>query len=79
MNYSKISKIRRDCAMDLCPGNAEDLMRIPGHRKTGNDGEQWQRWDEELVEEFGCWVSRLAKACAILLIAVSAGALLQLF
>jgi len=65
--------------MDLCSGNAEDLMRIPGHRKTGNDGEQWQRWDEELVEEFGCWVSRLAKACAILLIAVSAGALLQLF
>jgi len=65
--------------MDLCPGNAEDFMRMPGHRKIGNDGEQWQRWDEELVEEFGCWVSRLAKACAILLIAVSTGALLQLF
>lgn len=65
--------------MDLYPGNAEGLMRMPGHRKTSNDVEQWQRWDEELVEEFGCWVSRLAKACAILLIAVSTGALLQLF
>jgi hypothetical protein len=70
--------IRRDWAMDLYPGNAEDLMRRPGHRRTSNDMEHWQRWDEELVEEFGCWVSRLAKACAILLIAVFTGALLQL-
>jgi len=45
------SLIRKDCAMDLYPGTAEDLMRIPGHRKTSNDVEQWQRWDEELVEE----------------------------
>jgi len=65
--------------MDLYPRTAEDLMRIPGHRKTSNDVEQWQRWDEELVKEFGCWVSRLAKACAILLIAIFSGALLQLF
>jgi len=65
--------------MDLYTVNAEDLMRMPGHRETSNDGEQWQRWDEDLVEEFGCWVSRLAKACAILLIAVSTGALLKLF
>jgi hypothetical protein len=42
--------------MDLYPGTAEDLMRILGHRKTTNDAEPWQRWDEELVEEFGCWV-----------------------
>lgn len=65
--------------MDPCPETAEDLMGMPGHRRTSNDLEQWQRWDEELVEEFGCWVSRLAKACAILLIAVSTGVLLRLF
>jgi hypothetical protein len=64
--------------MHLYPGNAEDLMRMSGYRKTGKDMESWQRWDEELVEEFGCWVSRLAKACAILLIAIVTGALLQL-
>jgi len=65
--------------MDLCPETAEDLMRMPGHRRTSNDVDSWQRWDEELVEEFGCWVSRLAKAGAILLIAASIGVLLQLF
>ena len=42
--------------MHLYPGNAEDLMRMSGYRKTGKDMEPWQRWDEELVEEFGCWV-----------------------
>ena len=64
--------------MDFCRSVTEDVTKMPGHRKTSKDVEQWQRWDEELVEEFGCWVSRLAKACAILLIAVLTGALLQL-
>jgi len=64
--------------MDFYRSVIGDTTKMPGHRKTGRDVEQWQRWDEELVEEFSCWVSRLAKACAILLIAIVAGALLQL-
>jgi hypothetical protein len=64
--------------MDFCRSVTEDVTKMPDRRKTSKDVEQWQRWDEELVEEFGCWVSRLAKACAILLIAVLTGALLQL-
>ena len=64
--------------MDFCRSIAEDITEKPGYRETGEEVEQWQRWDEDLVEEFGCWVSRLAKACAILLIAVVTGALLHL-
>ena len=65
--------------MDICRTAAEDITRMSDHRKTSNDVGQWKRWDEELVKEFGCWVSRLAKAFAILVIAICTGALLQLF
>jgi hypothetical protein len=64
--------------MDFCRSVTGDIRKMPGHGKTGKDVEQWQRWDEELVEEFGRWISRLAKACAILLIAIVTAALLQL-
>jgi hypothetical protein len=64
--------------MDLCRTITEDIKRMSDQRKTSNDVDQWQRWDEELVEEFGLWVSRLAKAFAILVIAVCTGVLLQL-
>ena len=41
-----------------------------GHEETSHNGDQWRRWDEDLVEEFGRWLTRLAKALAILLLAV---------
>ncbi len=40
------------------------------------DSEQWVRWDEELVEEFGRWLGRLAKALGVLLLAASAAVLI---
>lgn len=55
--------------MDLYYGIADDRTRTPDHAKTSKDVDQWQRWDEELVEEFGCWLGRLSKVFAILLIA----------
>lgn len=64
--------------MDVCHTAAEDITTMSDHRKTSNDVDQWQRWDEELVEEFGCWVSRLVKAFAILAIAICTGVMLQL-
>jgi hypothetical protein len=64
--------------MNFCRSLAEDIPKKPGYRETGENVEQSQRWDEDLVEEFARWVSRLAKACAILLIAVVTGALLHL-
>jgi hypothetical protein len=65
--------------MDLYCGIADDRTTVPDHAKASNDVDQWQRWDEELVEEFGCWLRRLAKAFAILLIAVCTGVFLGLF
>jgi len=65
--------------MDLYYGIADERTRTPDHAKTSNDVDQWQRWDEELVEQFGCWLRRLVKAFAILLIAVCTGVLLGLF
>lgn len=64
--------------MNVCRTAAEDITRMAHDGKTSNDVDQWQRWDEELVEEFGCWVSRLAKALAILVIAICTVAVLQL-
>jgi hypothetical protein len=64
--------------MDVCRTASEDITTMSDHRKTSNDVHQWQRWDDELVEEFGCWVGRLAKAFAILAIAICTGVMLQL-
>jgi hypothetical protein len=47
----------------------EELGIIPLCQEGGNDDAQWQRWDEELVEEFGRWLSRVAKVFGILFFA----------
>jgi len=57
----------------------EELRKTLGYQQTSCDDNQWRRWDEELVEEFGRWVSRLAKAFAILLLAVSAALVIGWF
>lgn len=59
----------------MCPyyGIPGELRKTLGHQETDYDNDQWRRWDEELVEEFGRWLSRLAKALAILLLAVVVG------
>jgi hypothetical protein len=33
---------------------------------NGCDVEKWQRWDEELVAEFGLWVARLTKTGVVM-------------
>jgi predicted phosphoadenosine phosphosulfate sulfurtransferase len=43
-----------------------------GQQETGYDADEWQRWDEELVEDFGRWLSRIAKAFTIVLAVGSA-------
>lgn len=63
--------------MDVCRTVSEDITRVSDHNKTSTDVDQWRRWDEELVEEFGTWLSGLAKAFAILVIAVCTLALLR--
>ena len=65
----------------MCPqyGIPEEVRKTLGHQQTSCDDNQWRRWDEELVEEFGRWVSRFAKAFAILLLAVSAALVIGWF
>jgi len=57
----------------------EEPRKTLGHRETSCNDNQWRRWDEEVVKEFGCWLSRLAKAFAILLLAVSAALVIGWF
>ncbi|MDY6951859.1 MAG: hypothetical protein SWE60_10120 [Thermodesulfobacteriota bacterium] len=40
--------------------------------QTRDNAIDWQRWDEELVEELGRWLTRLAKVFAILICGVFA-------
>ena len=53
-------------------GLTEELISTTGRRETICDTEQWRRWDEEIVEDFGRWLSRIAKTFAILLLVGSA-------
>ena len=58
--------------MSACCRIQPEAGKTQEHREAANDTDQWQRWDEELVEELGRWLSRLAKAFAIMLLAVFA-------
>ena len=51
---------------------SDKLEKTLGHQETGYDADEWQRWDEELVEDFGRWLSRIAKAFTIVLLVGSA-------
>ena len=46
----------------------DELEKIPGRQETGCDASEWQRWDEDLVEDFGRWLRRIAKAFTIALL-----------
>ena len=41
----------------------------------GCDVEKWQRWDEDLVTEFGIWMMRITKTGLIMTAAILAGIL----
>lgn len=49
----------------------DEVEKTLGHQETGYDAGEWQRWDEDLVEDFGRWLSRIAKAFTIVLVAGS--------
>ena len=60
-------------------GIPERRRKALGHQETSHNGDEWRRWDEDLVEEFGRWLSRLAKAFAILLLSVLAAVVIGWF
>ena len=44
-------------------------LQNPLHRGNGNyDMEEWERWDENLVEDFGHWLTLVAKAFAVVIL-----------
>jgi hypothetical protein len=51
-------------------GHAKGVSRTWRNEGTYKNLDQWRRWDEELVEQFGRWLNRLAKVFAILLLAI---------
>jgi hypothetical protein len=53
-------------------GTTEELMSTMGRRETSGHAEEWQRWDEDLVKDFGLWLGSLAKTFGLLLLGVLA-------
>jgi len=47
---------------------SDELESTLGHQETGYEASEWQRWDEDLVEDLGRWLSRIAKAFTVLLL-----------
>jgi hypothetical protein len=60
-------------------GIPERARKAVGHQEISHNGNEWRRWDEDLVEEFGRWLSRFAKAFAILLLSVLAAVVMGWF
>jgi hypothetical protein len=58
--------------MGPCCSTPEELRQVRENQETPSQADEWRRWDEELVEDFGRWLKRLAKVLAILLLAILA-------
>lgn len=56
-------------SMSTYYGTTEELSTM-GRREKSCDTEELRRWDEDLVEDFGRWLSRLAKMLGLLLVGV---------
>lgn len=56
--------------MGPCCSTSEGLKQIREKQETASDADEWRRWDEELVEDFGRWLRRLAKVLAILFLVI---------
>jgi hypothetical protein len=50
-----------------------------GYQGSSCEADQWDRWDEELIEDFGRWLGRLGKALVILLTGVFVAAATRWF
>jgi hypothetical protein len=56
--------------MEVQYGIEEGMRKIQWKEEINRGTEDWQRWDEEIVEVFGRWSGRLCKAFVIMLFAV---------
>lgn len=60
-------------------GTTEEITNGLVRQEDRYDTEQWRRWDEELVEEFGRWFGRIVKLVAVLFLVASAMVVISLF
>jgi len=58
--------------MDPYSETSKVLTRKVESQVSNSGSDHWDRWDEELVEDFSRWLSRLGKALVILLIGLFA-------
>ena len=52
---------------------SKDLWESPGRSEIAWDEEGWQRWDDDLVEDFGRWLTGIAKTSVVLSCVVFSG------
>ena len=57
-------------------GHTEDVSKTWRDEGTHKDLDQWRRWDEELVQQFGRSLNRFAKIFVILLLAIWAAVIM---
>lgn len=48
----------------------DEIINNNGHIERSSDTEEWQRWDEDLVSDFGRFLTRIVMACGLLLLGV---------
>jgi hypothetical protein len=48
----------------------DKIINTNGHIERSSDTEEWRRWDEDLVSDFGRFLTRIAMACCLLLLGV---------
>ena len=48
----------------------EEIINTNGNKETSCGKEEWQRWDEDLVSDFGRSITRIAIACGLMLLGV---------
>ena len=48
----------------------DETINTNEHIEMSSDTEEWRRWDEEIVSDFGRFLTRIAIACGLLLLGV---------
>ena len=48
----------------------DEIINTNGHIEMSCDSEEWRRWDEDIVSDFGRFLTRIAIACGLLLLGV---------
>jgi len=85
--WHHLASVRPDCSKRFTP-HTIGLHAAPcpdceqkelEYQESSWEANQWDRWDEQLIEDFDRWLGRLGKVLAILLTGVFVAAASRLF